>query len=248
MQTSAIADTFSGAEPFLAGITPCFWSHVPLLVAHIKNLKLINGLNCLLLLDQDSRPKVLPLTKVTLVGTIVCAERRSNGSVLYVLDDGTGVVDCLHWIDNPFGLPSLTDPEEEDAGVMAVGKLVKIMGRIECLSIDTANTEHLLVNCALESHSCIREIHASIVKEVKALDGESRHWLACQSLLASNRNSVEVLTTLGLEIGRQVADRANLPAADDFCGEWRLFGTNCRCALVYKDSLLCEFVASVGVH
>ncbi|GKY95977.1 hypothetical protein MPSEU_000558200 [Mayamaea pseudoterrestris] len=234
---------FTGTEPFLAGLSPCFWSHVPLMAAHINSLKLINGLNCIVVDVLDATTKLLPIQKVTMVGTIVCAERRSNGSVMYVLDDGTGFVDCMHWIENPFSLPSLTgeDAEDERRGAYSVGTLVKVMGRIECLAIHTDNVEKIGYNGhLLESQACVREIHATIVQDLSAVaDAECRHWFRCQSLLRTNLNASEVLTTkLGSEIEQQVADRTNLPAIDDTSGEWRLFGTRCICQSRYKERLL----------
>jgi hypothetical protein len=246
--TSASLKNYTGAEPFVVGLAPAFWAHVPLHIASIHNLKLINGLHCLLVSQNGTVSKILPITKVTLIGTIVCAERRSNGSVLYVIDDGTGLVDCLHWLDNPFTLPSLTDPESSK-NALSVGTLIKVRGRIECIYIHTDKAENISVSGnTLESQRCIREIHANAVVEVTDKDDESLHWDACQSLLASSSNALGVLELLGSEIQAQVDDRMNLPSADDMCGEWRLFGTKCRCHLSYKDTLLCESFCPVIVH
>lgn len=237
-------ESYSGAEPFLVGLTPYFWAHVPLLVKHFSSLKLINGINFLLMVDDEQKPcKLLPVSKVTLVGTIVCAERRSNNSVIYVVDDGTGLVDCLHWLENPFSVPSLTGYYPTVESMLPVGSLVKIMGRIDCLSIHPTEKEEILINGQrLESLACVREIHSNIVQILTSLDIESRHWLACQSLLKSNMNSVDVLKMLGPEIQSYVDDRRDLPETDDVNGEWRLFGTKCQCRVNYKKELLCTFV------
>jgi hypothetical protein len=212
----------------------------------------VNGLHCLVLEQDDARQgqrKLLPLTKVRLVGTVVCAERRSNGAVTYVLDDGTGLVDCLHWRENPFDLPPLLDGEGADEGVLPVGSLVRILGRLECLSIHAADVEKISVHgVAVESPRCIREVHVSVMEELTAtLDALARHWLACRLRLRSNQNAQEILNVLGPEIAAQVADRENLPAVDDMCGEWRLFGIRCRCRVAYKYALLCESVVCTSV-
>ena len=236
-------DTSSLAfEPFTVGLAPSFWAHVPLLVAHVNSLKLINGIN-FLLVDHDSQSQILPISKVTLVGTIVCAERRSNGSVIYALDDGSGFIDCLHWFENPFNLPSLTGDDSEERIPLSVGALVKVLGRVECLSLHVDQTEPVSVlGHTLESQRCVREVHATVMQELTNEDGEREHWLRCQSLLRSNMNSTQLLAALGPEIQQQVVDRTSLPSVDDMCGEWRHFGTKCRCCLSYKDPLLCKSI------
>ena len=238
----SISSSAYAVEPFTVGLSPSFWAHVPLLVAHLNNLKLINGINCLVL-DYESQPHILPITKVTIVGTIVGSERRSNGSILYVVDDGSGFIDCLHWVENPFSLPSLTGDDSEEHIPFPVGALVKVLGRLECLSIHVDQTERLsILGHTLESQRCVREVHVTVIQELTNKDGEWQHWMRCQSLLRTNQSSTQVLAMLGPDIQKQVADRNNLPSVDDMCGEWRLFGAKCRCSLSYKDKLLCKSV------
>ena len=47
--------------------------------------------------NGGSKEIYVPISKCSLVGAIVSAEIRSDGSRLYVLDDGTGLMDCVDW-------------------------------------------------------------------------------------------------------------------------------------------------------
>jgi hypothetical protein len=215
----------TGAEAFLAGISPTFWAHVPLLIGQIHNdlMLMEDGVNCLVIFptgsahhhDFDSSkkehavvgtnvyPRVTPISKCKLVGTIVYSERKSNGCVNYVVDDGTGLIDCLHWDaenDDFEGLPSLTGQRDPECEILAPGTVVRVMGRIQCVAVgDTLSEEFELpaARCSnggrMVSAACrcflsvVREIHASLVEPVRAfsranphsLDCETRHWMDC---------------------------------------------------------------------
>ena len=278
----------------LVGISPTYWSHVPLHIQQIHHLKLVNGIQCLTVetsAEQDSqdvgdtttRPpasssKIVPISKCQLVGIVVCVERKPNGSVIYVIDDGTGLIDCLHYpcilSDDPWDslLPPLVQSSDQD-DIFPVGECVKVMGRIQCISIQQASPVD--TTDSSPKLTCIREIHATLVESVKTcyssslslLDAERRHWDRCIRLyratliptaLAATEpppilcNAKDVLVRLGPEIGRQVADRNNLPSADDKIGAWKLFGAKCKCQSSYKDALLCKYIIpqliSVFIH
>jgi len=106
--------------------------------------------------------KLVPVSKCRLVGTVVAVERRANGSVFYVVDDGTGLVDCLAWdnandglSDDPFALPPLIprtmpttssgtkndrdgddgDGRHRSSSIVPVGEMVRIFGRIESVCL-----------------------------------------------------------------------------------------------------------------
>lgn len=163
-----LLQSYTGAEAFLVGISPTYWAHVPMLIRQVRqDLKLVHGVHCLLWKDTQNPPpdddnhdtvnmdhdeattvsrssplyKVIPISKCKLVGTIVCVERKGNGSTLYVIDDGTGLMDCLHWEqddDDGGALPSLTGREGSLLRLrLQPGVLVQVWGRIHCVATTT---------------------------------------------------------------------------------------------------------------
>lgn len=168
--------------------------------------------------------RLIPVSRCQLVGCIVAVERRrgnngSGSSVTYVLDDGTGLVDCLHYATDSeaYALPSLSslsssvldtlldemacqgEPERshtnrDDDGILSVGTVVRVFGRISCLAIlDSSDSNNNNGNSALsglaQKNGIIREVHASSVEPIAtslssssaranpfSLDAETRHW------------------------------------------------------------------------
>jgi hypothetical protein len=299
----------TGVEAFLAGISPTFWAHIPLLIGQIHNdlMLMENGVNCLVTFptgsthnrDVDSSmmehanvcanvyPRVIPISKCKLVGTIVYSERKSNGCVNYVVDDGTGLIDCLHWDaenDDFEGLPPLTGQRDPECEIFAPGAVVRVMGRIQCVAVDGSLSAEFELPAHQGSNdgqmvsttcrcfvSVVREVHASVVEPVRALsranphslDCEARHWMDCirtqqrhlhQEQLSRTGGPIgttllsplDVLEILGTNISEQVAERNNLPSADDSTGLWRLFGLNCRCnnPLIQEALLYCHCIAT----
>ena len=234
-------------DPTVVGLSPAFWAHVPLTIRHVQELRLLNGFNCLIRKDPATdKATVLPLSKCELVGVIVAVESRgSTGGVIYVIDDGTGVIDCLHWPDDD-GLPSLTSLEPE-SNILPVGTYARVFGRIECVAIGPKKDESIGYDDRMD---CIREIHASIVQDAIEIDGppklgeddlETQHWKRSVKILSSPDmllTSDDIIRLLGPEIAKQIEERATLPAADTSDGAWRVFGSQCLCELEYKYDLL----------
>jgi hypothetical protein len=191
----------TGSESFMVGLAPTFWTHVPLLIHDVQcNMHLLKGVNCLLLNSVDETAissdvpgprKIVPISKCTLVGTIVSVERKSNGCIMYVLDDGSGLIDVVHYIEDDFlsvplliGLP---EGSTERKAVFAPAHQVRVFGRIQCVSIvKSAVYEHqdksqwISVESAVNStnvnvqstslirpgKSAVREIHASLILSI----------------------------------------------------------------------------------
>lgn len=266
------------------GLSPAYWSHVPLTIRQVHELSLLNGIHCHIRTptattcnasSSSASVSVLPLSKCELVGIIVAVEQRGlDAGVVYVIDDGTGVIDCLHWQDDgdAMGLPPLllTTPLASNnnitgslGGLLSVGTLVRVLGRIECAAVSTApirdGGRHATgpSGHTLTTRSCLREIHASLVVDANDADGrptlggedlESQHWKRCAQALdpAKLHSPDEVIHLLGPDIAQQISERASLPAVDDSDGAWRVFGSRCTCNLVYKDFLLyCHCQATV---
>ena len=291
-------DTLVGTETFLLGLAPSFWAHVPMFIGQLVNdvILLENGVQCLPVNNSSTAGsngngcRWIPVTKCQLVGHVIAAERKGGACVQYVLDDGTGLIDCLYWDNNDEGggaLPALTlegAAAAQQEAVFPIGELVKVHGKIQCCAatptaVNTAAhaTTSSIGNTTLQQQQniVVREIHASLVQSLSSsrprsqhhishsLDPEWQHWRDCMRLqqqqqkeCTSITNAMDVLQLLGPHIRQQVADRTQLPSADDTVGAWRLFGTQCPCITqiggagsggpcLKRDLLYCHCIATV---
>ena len=206
-------DNLSGAEHFLIGIAPQYWSHTPLSIQGLNELGLVDGIDCIVIHNdkmrasktskqihdcdemgdkQMSESRFIPVSKCELQGVIVNMDRRSNGSFLYLLDDGTDVIDCLYWADNAmYSLPSLV-PDDGSPSEFRVGDLVRIFGKIKCVSIGAVR-ESIKASHEQEwkVYDCVREVHITSISPVP-LNTQTNHWLKClqfarRTLIRGNR-------------------------------------------------------------
>lgn len=169
------AEELSGAEHFLVGVSPQYWSHTPMCIKYLHELGLVDGIDCLVVKNQA---RFIPVSKCELQGAIVNAERRSNGSCLYLLDDGTGVVDCLSWADNSmYSLPSLI-PHDDDHGTFRVGDIVRVFGKIKCVSIGPVRESIKAHGREWNVQEGVREVHITGISSVP-LNSQANHWLRC---------------------------------------------------------------------
>eukprot|EP00533_Pseudo-nitzschia_delicatissima_P006829 CAMPEP_0116095678 /NCGR_PEP_ID=MMETSP0327-20121206/9791_1 /TAXON_ID=44447 /ORGANISM="Pseudo-nitzschia delicatissima, Strain B596" /LENGTH=389 /DNA_ID=CAMNT_0003587361 /DNA_START=312 /DNA_END=1481 /DNA_ORIENTATION=+ len=224
-------------------------------VMDVHNLKLKDGINWLepqgQLPQSSSTNKInrhlsTPISKCLLVGHIVYTAERKGGSKVYILDDGTGMIDCVHWstdVEDPYHLPSLTDPldDQDCSRGFAVGELVRMFGKIDCLSSmpRTASAKGGRNDNVQNSNDkfVVREIQIRIIERVEDyLASEAQHWID-----SSRRVPVPLrahLEKLGPGIREQIRNRVNLPSTDDGTNSWRVFGATCNCKLPYMDDLL----------
>jgi hypothetical protein len=279
---------FLGVEAFLVGISPMYWAHVPMSILDIHNLQLVHGVQCMKLLSSQSNNNnnnnnnikdaascsdataattLVAVSKCSLVGMVVLVEQRP-GSILFVLDDGTALVDCLLWMDkDSFELPSLTGESTATRGqddCPHVGQMVRVLGRIECVSVQDV----VVGETSIQQH-CIREIHVTLVEPIPvtshaqphSLNAESWHWLEYSRHSDKNNGKCKMQMMnahyilkhfLGPDIAAQVYRREALPSTHDKMAAWKLFGVACRCSsesLKYKDELLychCQATALVN--
>ena len=299
MKEVASSPEFCGAEEFLVGLSPGYWSHIPLTILDVNNMKMMAGVNCIVRestetanndINKNNTGKLYnacnsevtslqcyPVSKCTLVGMIVFAEAKANNSFFYVLDDGTGFIDCLAWgqgEDSIYSLPALgetiqyggiaTGGGSRHDGEFCVGDLVRVMGRIECVSVSDTKQELPLNRSStnttsgqehIEMRDCIHEIHVNIMEKLSnsdrdnnELNWEANHWVKSiaatkvapdpQSHKSGLRHASHVLEWLGPKTRSDVENRRNFPSADDTVGEWRVFGVSCQCELSYKSDLL----------
>jgi hypothetical protein len=231
---------------FVAGISPQYWSYVPMSVMDVLNLKLKDGINWMIIRNNDSSSKqkslldgdgddngrageekekneflLSPISRCLLVGYIVYKSRRRDGSIIYILDDGTGLIDCVHWFNNNnnndtqqdiYHLPSLNmggdtndqDDYTDDAACFSVGDPVRIFGKIECLA-SISKTKNQEMNSGGGNHNhngndidnnvhTVREIHTSLIERVQNdIASEAQHWMQ-----SSSSWSCQNLDSLGL--------------------------------------------------
>ena len=154
--------------------------------------------------EDDNVPifdHIIPISRCEIVGFIVSKERKAN-STLYLLDDGSGMIDCVCWeddVDGTYSLPPLVETypyrSKSEGNSFRVGDCVRIRGKIKCISI---GSESRTIDISVEGSAnnvqrfevpvnVVREIavatmeHASDPKTSNGLDGETSHWLKCIS-------------------------------------------------------------------
>jgi hypothetical protein len=135
-------DRLYGVEPFVVGLSPSYWAHIPMTIADVLHLVIVNGIPCCCTATTTTiSQQWIPVSKCTLVGTLVYANANTN---MYVLDDGSGLLDILAWRREPqegmYALPKLHQEQypndnDNDNDTWRVGDTVRVMGRIECLSL-----------------------------------------------------------------------------------------------------------------
>ena len=136
---------FCAAEPLLLsmagplpvkcwGLDPMYWSHVKLLVRDIHALGTFPGIADSHMLGGH------PLSRVEVVGTVVSVERKARFT-RYRLDDGTGLIALIRWInpDTPIAAAAsfssssaaMRGEEAERLTCVSHGDLVRVHGRIK---------------------------------------------------------------------------------------------------------------------
>ena len=215
----------SSIDSFVVGLAPTFWAHVPLLIEHLKcHLHVVDGMQCFILnvknhealdgfslfssrLSSTAFPddqKIIPISKCHVVGTIVNAERKSNGCNMYILDDGSGLIDILHYSDGDlYELPSLSRYQDDNVGsnIFEPGDMVRVLGRVQCkilkLSSDlsTFKVDGNKKKQFIPANSITRVIHASVIAPLatastnrsrarpSSIDHECEHWMNCIKFL-----------------------------------------------------------------
>ena len=223
-----------GEEPFVIGLSPSFWAHVPFLITQlIHSVRLENS--ALWYYEGDNiSSKKYPVSKCKLVGWIVAADHRGSKHQ-YVVDDGTGLMDCLHWTEEEELLPSLL-PSSYDRHLFHCGDLVRVMGRMVVAENTTTGTATTTVVSELR----VTSLHHATPAE------ELHHWRICtkDDGDSSLSHPLSILQSLSRDLQQQIANRTDLPSADDTIGAWRLFGPHCPCTGRVKEELLyCSCIA-----
>ena len=226
--SSSATTTTAPVETSLVGLSPTYWAHVPLSISQIHQLELIHGVHCYCYRpfpSDEQKPKgdsttachnnsappammkIVPISKCRVVACIVSLERRAaSGSALYVLDDGTGLLDCISWQDDLMEdalpplveHPTISNNDFNDSNSInnhlpneyyhqfQVGDMVEVFGRIECVAILSP-----LDNNNNNRPRCVRELHLSMLRLLPScgsrptsdccLDSESKHMMQVSS-------------------------------------------------------------------
>ncbi|CAJ1931904.1 unnamed protein product [Cylindrotheca closterium] len=194
-----------GDENFLVGITPQYWAHVPMLIDDILHHLTLSkgGINFLHSLPQHTK---IPVSKCLLVGRIIWAKQTSDSAMAYILDDGTGLMDCVcyhnHNTDAVYELPSLLPTSSSSSPFLddnvneiennhiqnkrrpiALGTCVKVFGKIKNLAI-------------LQNGRVLREVNAQLIEPVyesfatnSTKNPEHDHWMKCANFLQTSNNN-----------------------------------------------------------
>jgi hypothetical protein len=245
---------FLGSEPFLVGLSTGYWSNIPMSIADVHETKIVGGVICII--RHSPRIQFFPVSKCTLVGMIVFADFKADNKISYVLDDGTGWIDCLAWAENQDGIYALptiagfTGAAEKSK--FAVGDRVRIFGSISCLNVSDTYCNMQLNGSLVEVRDCIHEIKVNSIERLASsetandLNWEANHWVrSIQSTKPATggnkcglRNAIHTLEWLGPKIRKDVEKLENFPSSNDPLGAWKVFGVACTCKLSYKEALL----------
>ena len=183
-------NSLSDVDYRITGLSPQYWTHTPLLIGDLIGLPLINGVDCFIGTSHVERtatslgPRIIPLSKVVLQGIVTAIDRRPNGCILLVLDDGSGAMDVRYWDDsynyNDADLVGLHRPQID----FTVGDYCEVLGKIKAMSAGEKSKQNMIrtpMNTSLDVRlGCVREVHASSVCFMKrSTNGEILHWLKC---------------------------------------------------------------------
>jgi len=103
-------------HPELFGMDPLFWTHLKLFNSFILGMKKVE--NC----TENLLANVRPVAYAHVVGVLVAQKIQSRPSrSVFVVDDGTELIDCLYWHEDDALSPRRLD----------LGSLVRAMGRVE---------------------------------------------------------------------------------------------------------------------
>ncbi|KAG5461899.1 MAG: hypothetical protein BJ554DRAFT_5840 [Olpidium bornovanus] len=108
--------------PRLWGLDPLLWSPSWLLVCKVLALRPHGDLD-----DVYFHRSNRPVRVVTVLGTVVAVERREKMIIRHV-DDGTGVLACVQWLDPAARVPVLSSDRENSR--FRIGELVRCTGQL----------------------------------------------------------------------------------------------------------------------
>ena len=253
----------------LIGLSPIFWNYNPLLIQTIhSNVLLINGINALVLVDNNKYDEpmdmdtsttsskttntnilnanhVIPISKCEIVGILQYVQYKSNNSVIMIIDDGTGLMDCIYWNNNDDNDEILNiiygycnNNDDNKSNKFKVGDIVRIKGQLRVLSIDhesqmilqiennhyehntTGNNTNNDYYTLWEGYHCSREVYVHSIEKITDLVRESLHWLISLQFIKRIENTIHIrkenTDNIGL-LGRIQEVDNDIITNEDFC-------------------------------
>ena len=199
-------------DPSFVGLSPQYWCHTPMLIAEIKNLVLMNGIDCIPVIvpksseeqtDEQDRHvlHMVPVSLCELHGLVVGIHHKKERILL--LDDGTGLLDCMILGNEKSSIPihSQLCPTTSE---ITCGDFVVVRGKIVVMSITYEDNKEVV-------H---RELHVSFIDRTDS-EAETLHFLECmqrdekwiQAFHESVKNSMEDGTAMPILNAPQVLER-----------------------------------------
>lgn len=267
MSTSSEGSQFGCALTPLShsiiALSKAYHEYVPITSSTLHSLVLLNGVDCILTKIKKDEIHVLPISKCDILGVIVYCHYKSNRNVMIIIDDGTGLCDCIGWVD----------AEEMDR--YNVNDLVRISGSIKVLSLKEKRLVHVN-GITYEGWSGVRELQIHCIEAISDRNVEAVHWLCClqfrkrigmkakkmsEEEMLKMDHQMQIMNTPvlnGLETFLLLPeeDKKNIISSrgtKDFFvhyegDEWFLmkyYGRECNCEMDYKDQLLyCHCLAT----
>jgi OB-fold nucleic acid binding domain len=268
--------SLTGAERCLIGLSPHYWAYIPFLIVDIHFLALVRDVFCIISTNGDDSNhdhegayalNFIPVSKCKVVGIVVGIERKQSGLIIYTIDDGTGLIDCLFWPQSShLNLPLLLYDDNmhfNKEPIFLVGDWVRVFSTIRVAAVSgiqetrqDSNGKHW------QLHNCVHELHVNTIQHIDgnhkscrySANPEYEHWFQCQKWKERYEqrnakiiyNGTDVLQLLGTDLVKKALSRSDFPSNDDEIGAWRVFGTDCHCNLPYRDELLyCHCQATV---
>ena len=233
----------------LIGLSPSYWSHLHMTVYDVQQLVVYNGIDCMIAISNETdvsyqnKQLFIPVSRCEIDGVIVGIDNKSGGRTIYLIDDGTGMIDCVQW--NSYN--DLSDLESSLSNkALQLGDTARILGKIRTISCDS-------------SYGGTREIHIDLIQCYSdALpNNETLHWLKCihtgkrvvnapysRSLFKKLALSLKTESTYyrrmrnGNEIAHDLDLDPKTQSVLNYDDDWEYFGVDCCCEVSYKKPLL----------
>jgi hypothetical protein len=156
----------------VVALSPQFWAYTPLFIGDVHRLYLdpTLGLNCWLSPPSaNTTPqRKIPIVRCKLVGVITCAAKKAK-HVAYVLDDGTGCIDCTAWEDQQQAEEDLFfllhhGRSQGSATQFVVGDVVQVYGKIKLVYLPSTDDGRSAVDNTNTYSQTVREIQVKIMQ------------------------------------------------------------------------------------
>jgi len=195
---------------------------------------------------------IIPMNRCELVGILQYVHYKANGSLAMVLDDGTGLMDCILWKDYDYDfilkIEENDDNNQYKQQIFNVGDLVRIRGQLQKLAInhdsqvffkiqnnhgcDNENNQNEII---WEGKHCEREIKIHFIEKMNEFVKESLHWMRCLQFIKRIENTSHILTSTSSVNVQPQLEPQNLNQIEDHDINMDTSGSN-ECFVDRNDS------------